>query len=140
MSVHLKFRCQKVCRRDFNVLVHDGEKLLGDLLGNLHKIFRVILLYILINTGLLLRKAAASYLVTGIDPENMGFQKVRKIRTIVKHLVGQHRHTHCGIQNMYDHLSDMDLFLICYHVSSLLFLCSPAVSVSPHGLFDTGFL
>lgn len=46
----------------------------------------------------------------------MGFQKIRKIRTVIKYLVGQYRHAHCGIQNMYYDLSDMDFFLICYHV------------------------
>ena len=100
--------CQEIRTWNINVLAHDGVKLPGDLLGDLHEFFAVPLFYQRKNLGLL-QKTAVFHIIAGIDPVNMGFQKIRQIRSQIQYRIRKHRHPQSRIHDMYNGLTDPDL-------------------------------
>ena len=99
---------QQICPGDIYILTHNGVKLSGDLLGDLNKFFTVPLFRQRKYLGIL-QKTAVFHIIAGIDPVNVGFQKICQIGSQVQYRIRKHRHSQSWIHNMYDGLTDPDL-------------------------------
>ena len=66
----------------------------------------------MIDFRLFLVKTAFLGIIPGTDFRDMFLQKIRNLGSIRKLRIRQYRHPYGGIQNMYDHVFDPDIFFV----------------------------